>query len=93
MKLEDQKQALEVLAMLRLCDDLPRDWTDNDLHNSLHILMSITCAMAFKKHYGTLSPEQVGILAEEFGKNLKQSIFLFTGVDTTDIVLDAEEIS
>ncbi len=59
----------------------------DDLCNALTIQMHVSMNLAWI-HFENLglSMEQRELLAEEFGKNIRQSITLFTGIDPADAV-------
>ena len=59
----------------------------DDLCNALTIQMHVSMNLAWV-HFENLglSMEQREVLAEEFGKNIRQSITLFTGIAPADAV-------
>lgn len=82
--LQKQKDALKVLADISLDiaanNPQPRNWTPDDLMHVLWLLQDISLSLSWK-HLSGLTIEQRGIIAEEFGKTLRQSVTLFTGYD------------
>lgn len=96
--LKEQQEILEVLATIQLNNIVPREWTTDDLINALLILTSIARSLAWQNpEYRKLPSARQSVLAGEFGKNLRQSVYLFTGIDTakntiTDDPLDADHI-
>lgn len=58
-----------------------RDYSNEDLGNASIILMEVLMAKMFDKHKDKLKQEEFNLLAEEIGKNLRQTLLLATGVD------------
>lgn len=96
--LKKQQEVLDVLAKIQLSNVTPRDWTETDLSNTIIILISVAHSLAWKNPaYYKLPFSLQSVLAGEFGKNLRQSVHLFTGIDPTkntitDDPLDADHI-
>lgn len=93
-----QQEVLEVLAKSQLSNVTPHDWTETDLLNTIIILITVAHSLAWKNlAYYKLPFSLKSALATEFGKNLRQSVHLFTGIDPTkgsktDDPLDADHI-
>lgn len=82
------KQQLEVLARELLAhSDMPGDFDGEDLVNVLCILQHVAHSIAwtYQNNLGFTSEQRL-LIAEEFGKNLRQSVTLFTGIDPRDAV-------
>lgn len=81
------KQTLNTLANLTLSIQCDRPeafldvFDDQDLLNATLVLNAVLFPMAFRHHGGGPAIEA---LAEEIGKNLRQTILLATGVDMAD---------
>ncbi|NHZ84595.1 MAG: hypothetical protein GWP19_01780 [Planctomycetia bacterium] len=58
-----------------------REYTDEDLANTVLILQEVFMAKMYQYHKDKLTLKQLGKLATEAGKSLRQTILLFTGVD------------
>ena len=86
MKLPD----LEYIATNMLVGNGPIVADSDDLTNSLFVLMEIALSLAWY-HHANLTHDQRVILVEEFGKNIRQSMTLFTGVDPADAVVQYGE--
>lgn len=80
----------------KLLDDLgnaslaaaePGEFDGDDLVNTLLILQHVAHSIAWRRQNELdFTFEQRGLLAEEFGKNIWQSVTLFTGMDPHDVV-------
>ena len=60
---------------------IKKEYSDEDLVNSTLVFMEVMNNKMFDFHHDKVNQEQLGILAEEIGKYLKQTVFLATGVD------------
>jgi len=81
------KELLEALGNSLESSDTPGDFDGNDLVNALLILQHVAFSIGWKyqRDVGFTFAQQE-VMAVEFGKNMRQSIHLFTGIDTADIV-------
>ncbi len=83
----DIKLALSVLGNACLeASGEPGDFNGDDLVNALLILQHVAHSISW--NHQDMSFEQREIIAVEFGKNLRQSVMLFTGLDPHDCVAD-----
>ena len=60
------------------------DVDQKSLFEAVEILMHISLNLALKHRLGKFSREQKAVIVREFGKNIRQSVELFTGVDLRD---------
>lgn len=84
------KELLEALGNAALeSSETPGDFDGNDLVNALLILQHVAHSIGWK-HQNDLgfTFEQQCTMAEEFGKNIRQSVHLFTGIDPPDVLRD-----
>ena len=88
------KDLLELLGKTSLeLSDTPGDFDGDDLVNALLILQHVAMSLAWKhQNDHGLTMEQRSLLAEEFGKNLRQSVTLFTGIDPVDVLTPWPEV-
>ena len=63
---------------------LKNEYEDKDMINASLVFMEVFSSLTFDKHKGELTQEQMEILFEEAGKSLRQTIKLFTGIDTVE---------
>jgi len=83
---QKQQAALDALANLALANaDTPLPWLPEDLVNVTIILNSVAMSLAWIKQDG-LSINQKCALATEYGKNIYQTLKLFTGCDLHELV-------
>lgn len=62
-----------------------RKYNDMDLTNATFIFIEVMLAKTHDKHNKKISQKGMEILVEEFGKSLRQTIKLYTGVDLHNI--------
>lgn len=90
------KLALNMLSIATLGaeEDGPGDFDGNDLVSALIILQHVAHSLAWHRAQlaGDLTMEQRELLAIEFGKNLRQSVTLFTGIDPREVVKEWPEV-
>jgi len=88
--IEAMKNAMDALAEIVLSQDAPGNFDGDDLVNALCILQYVAHSLAWKNPaFADLTIEQRCKLAEETGKNLRQTMKLFTGIDPHDVLANS----
>lgn len=76
------KKKLEELFTLCLNNTgIHRDYTDTELAQACFVMNEVLLSKMHDHHKSQCSQEQLEQLAHELGSNLRQTVFLFTGVD------------
>lgn len=58
------------------------DYTDTDMINATLVFMEVFGSLSFDYYKNKLNEEQMCTIFEEAGKSIKQTIEIFTGIDT-----------
>lgn len=81
------KGALNILSNIALLCDMPGDFDGVDLVNILSVLQYVAHSLAWKNPaFAKLTFEQRCQIAAETGKNLRQTLTLFTGIDPHNVI-------
>ena len=57
------------------------EYTKEDLSNATLIFLEVFSSLTYDHHKDKLTDEQMGIIAEQAGDSVRQTILLFTGID------------
>jgi len=83
------KKELEKLSTLALdLAGIKTDYTDEQLSDATLVFVEVFFSKIFDFHNGKFSDDQMMQLATEAGISLRQTILLFSGVDTRKIYHD-----
>ncbi len=63
---------------------LKNEYKDEDMINATLVFMEVFSSLMFDYHKEKLNQDQMEVIFEEAGKSLRQTIELFTGIDTIE---------
>ena len=81
MKIKFNKKIEELSMEMLTHSGVHRDYTDEDLSNTVVIFSEVLLSKMHDKHYTQLGQKGMEKLAKEVGESLHQTLKLFAGVD------------
>lgn len=95
LPLDIRQRCLHLLGLTSLDkDDVPEAWNKDDLFFVTMLFHSVAHSVGHNSgHLSQFSREQRVEISIEFGKNIRQSVELFSGVDLSDIILESQKLT
>jgi len=67
-------------------------YNEEDMINASLVFFEVFSSLMYDNHKGKLNQEQMEVLFREAGESMRQTIKLFTGIDTKEYLKNQKEI-